>query len=494
MKKVILLLIDSLMPKDFENTINTGKAPALKFLLDNGIYNQNCITAFPTMTASVDASLLTGTYPDQHEIPGLIWYKADEKRLIDYINGTKTVLKLGINSTAGDVLINLNDKHLSKNVKTIFEELSDNGISSGAINFIIHRGREKYQLKLPLLLNLVTKFSYNNKTITCPDEFCLGVMQNHEYIGRKLHYSFNQTIFKRFGINDSFAIQKAKQMITSGNQPDFLAIYLPDHDHYLHKYINQPEKSLKRVDGLIKDLLNTFRSWDQAIEQNIFIIIGDHGQTKIGNCQKFNIDLDKHLKDFKLVRIGKKVTSESDVIIANNERMAYVYPINKKVSNEIREVLLKDSRIDFVAWKKDKAIVVKKYFGKNLTFRKDERYKDSYGMGWDVEGDFDVLDIKIEGNLIHYNNYPDAFSRLYGALFSQKEEMILITAKPGYEFYSESFPTHLGGGSHGSLHHTDSIVPLIVTGASIAPRSDLRLVDLKDYILQLFNIRSASTG
>jgi len=494
MKKVILLLIDSLMSDDFENTIISGKAPALKFLYDNGVYQQNCTTAFPTMTASVDATLLTGTYPDRHHIPGLIWYKADEHRLIDYINGTRTVLKLGINSTAEDVLVNLNEKHLSKKVKTIFEELSDNGISSGAINFIIHRGRTKHQLKLPLLLNLVTKFSYNNKTITGPDEFCLGVMRKPNYLGRKLPYSFNQTIFKRFGINDSFAIQSAKHMINSGNQPDFLAIYLPDHDHYLHKYIYQPVKSLIKVDKLIKELLNTFGTWEQAIKQNTFIVVGDHGQTKIGNCQKFNIDVDEYLKEFNLVRIGKKVQSDSEVIIANNERMVYIYPIKKHINAAIRAIFLKESRIDFVAWKEGKEIMVKKHNGKSLTFQKGGKFKDNYGKEWNVEGDLDVLDIKTEGNLIHYNNYPDALSRLYGALFSQKEEMILITAKPGYEFYSESFPTHLGGGSHGSLHYTDSIVPIIVAGATLMPNPDLRLVDIKDYILQLFNIRSASTG
>lgn len=494
MKKVILLLIDSLMPEHFENVITSGKAPALKFLFDNGVYHQKCVTAFPTMTASVDASLLTGTYPDQHQIPGLIWYKADEQRLIDYINGTRTVLKLGINTTAGDVLINLNEKHLSKNVTTIFEELSDKGFSSGAINFIIHRGRTEHQLKLPLLLNLVTKFSYNNRIISGPDHFNLGVMQKQNYSGRKLSYSFNQTILKRFGINDSYAIQAAKYIIASGKQPDFLAIYLPDHDHYLHKYINQPIKSLAKVDKLIIDLLNTYGTWEQALEQNTFIIVGDHGQTQIGSCKKYNINLDACLKDFNLVRVGKKVISNSDVIIANNERMAYIYPIKKEISAAIKTILLKDSRIDFVAWKEGKRVTVKKHNGISLTFRKGKNFKDDYGMQWEVEGDLDVLDLTIEEGLILYKSYPDALARLYGAIFSQAEDMILITAKPDYEFYSESFPIHLGGGSHGSLHYIDSIIPLIVAGASVIPNPNLRLVDIKDYILQLFNIKSVTTG
>jgi hypothetical protein len=64
MKKVILLLVDSLMPTALEAGIRHKTVPALQFLMDRGRYWNNCATVYPTMTASVDSSLLTGVYPD----------------------------------------------------------------------------------------------------------------------------------------------------------------------------------------------------------------------------------------------------------------------------------------------------------------------------------------------------------------------------------------------------------------------------------------------
>ena len=161
MKKIILILIDSLMSEHLEMAINSEKVPAIKYLIDNGIFNKECVTSFPTMTASIDASLLTGVYPDQHKIPGLIWYSNKDSRIVDYINGTKTVLRIGLNSSIKDALININEFHLSRHVKTIYEELNDKKKTAASINFLIHRGREKHEPDFPFFLKLVTKYALN---------------------------------------------------------------------------------------------------------------------------------------------------------------------------------------------------------------------------------------------------------------------------------------------------------------------------------------------
>ncbi len=495
MKKVMLILIDALMPETLENAIASGKAPALAFLHKNGVYHSECVTAFPTMTASVDATLMTGVYPEQHKIPGLIWYHADEKRLIDYVNGTKTVLSLGLHKTATDVLIHLNEKHMSKQTKTIFEELADHGITSGSINFIIHRGRKTHHINPPFMLNLVTKFSLHQQPISGPDVLSVGAMVKPRFPGRSIPWKWNQTIFQHFGINDDYAIEVTFKAIASGNQSDLMMIYLPNHDHFIHKNIHQPLISLERVDKKIATLLNAFGSWEDAIKQNIFIIIGDHGQTEIGKGEQHNIDLDGMFQGYKIARVGKKVTDQEEVIFANNERMVYIYPLQKEKQSKMTSILLEEDRIDFLAWKQgEEEVVVKNHLGLSLTFSKGTTYTDIYGIGWDIDGDFKLLDIRRENTTIMYHDYPDALSRLYGALFSQKAEVIAASAKPSYEFKSKTFPMHVGGGSHGSLHRIDSVVPLLVSGAEKLPQPNIRLVDLKDYLLHLFNITSTTTG
>lgn len=149
MKKVIFILVDSLMP----NILNEGLAarciPALQYLVDHGELRMDCVTVFPTMTASIDASLLTGAFPDEHKIPGLIWYDPEKKQMINYMNGAAPVSKLGIKNCSQNILVNLNQKHLNKQTKTIFEDLADRGKSSASINLIIHRGYEQHKILFP---------------------------------------------------------------------------------------------------------------------------------------------------------------------------------------------------------------------------------------------------------------------------------------------------------------------------------------------------------
>lgn len=482
------------MPQAFEFATVSGKTPALTFLREHGSYQPECVTAFPTMTASVDATLMTGVYPDQHKIPGLIWYDPKAKKLIDYVNGTKTVLKLGIQNIAENVLIHLNQHHLNRKVKTIFEELADKGKTSGSINFIIHRGRTKYRLKPPLLLNLVTKFSFYNQEISGPELLSIGSFFKPEFPGRRIRWGWNQTIFQHFGVNDYYAAQVTKMAIASGKQPDLMLIYLPDHDHYLHKHINQPLESLMKVDKKIGEILDLFGSWEEAIRQNTFIIIGDHGQTEIGKSQDFNIDLDQLLQHFSIAKVGKKVREQDDLILANNERMVYIYPFKENKQKEIIKALLTEERIDFIAWKEGKYAVVKNHRGLSMRFSKGGDFVDEYGEKWNIKGDFHLLDVKKDNKKLSFHEYPDALSRLYGAIFSQEIFAIVATAKPSYEFKSKTFPMHLGGGSHGSLHRIDSVVPLLVSGATVDPHPNTRLVDLKDYILQLLNVTSVTTG
>jgi len=488
MKKIILFLIDSIMPEALENAIKEGKTPGLQFLMEHGIYHPQCVTSFPTMTASVDATLMTGMYSDQHRIPGLVWYDPKEKRIVDYINGTRTVFTLGIGKSAKDVLYLLNQVHLSKNVKTIYEEVSDHGKTSGSVNFIIHRGRTDHTLKLPFLSNLMTKFSLNHKVIKGADYLSIGAMHKPRFPGRKISWNWNQSLFARYGINDNYTMEVVQFAIQSGHQPDFLMVYLPDHDHYLHKHIDQPIPSLEKVDKKIVQILNLFGTWEQALNQNTFIVTGDHGQTKIGDREEHNIDLDELFSKFRVAKLGKSIQPQDEIVIGNNERMVYVYPLSNKITKDLREILLKEKRIDFFARKDKNKIVVENIHGQRLILSKEGPYMDPYGMRWNVEGDLQVLDLTIVDQKIQFNQYPDAFSRLYGALFSQDIPMFVLNAKPTYEFITETFPTHLGGGSHGSLHKIDSFVPLLVAGAKKPPHSNIRIVDLKDYILDLLDI------
>lgn len=485
MKKVLLFLVDSMMPDVLEQCVAQKKAPAFQFMMEHGQYINDCATVFPTMTASIDCSLITGVYPDQHTVPGLVWYDPESKKIINYLNGAMPVAKIGITQCAQNVLYDLNEQHLSRGVKTIHEELEDRGFVSGSINVIAHRGHKQHPLRLPFVLQAATNAQIPQK-VSGPTIFSLGTMAKPN-IFRPIPWGFGHTSIGSYGINDAYAIDVLIEVVKSGKQPDFTLVYLPDNDHKLHRSPEQAVDHLADVDVQLARFLNTFPSWEAAIEDNVFLFISDHGQTTIGVEPTHNIDLEKLLSGFRLYQLGEKISQEDEIVICNNERMTYLYPLKDGMVSKIVDAVSEDSRIDVIAWKEEEWVHVRN--GGNdcqkLCFRKGGSQLDCYGTAWSVKGDLEVLALQVDSQgCICFDHYPDVLSRLYGSLFARDHSVVVVTAAPKYDFYSESAPTHLGGGSHGSLHKRDSLIPLIIVGAKQTMKRPARLVDVKEFIVQ----------
>ncbi|WP_156288256.1 alkaline phosphatase family protein [Oceanobacillus salinisoli] len=486
MKKVIFILVDSLLPEILKKGFATRSLPALQFLQEHGNYRMDCATVFPTMTASIDASLMTGSYPNEHKIPGLIWYDPDNWEMINYINGVNCVRKLGIKNCSQNVLVNLNEKHLSQHVKTIFEDLADRGHTSASINLIIHRGYKQHSISFPLKKYVGIQ---ENQSINGPEILFLGAMVYPEILKDKIH-SFSSGLRHSYGINDHFAISAATELIIQGNQPEFMMVYLPDNDHRIHKI--GPEKgelSLIKVDRQIERLMNSFGSWEKAIQENILIVTSDHGQTSIGKEKDYNVDLDYLLNQYTVLQLDEKVEEKHQIVVCNNERMAYIYPLKENIQEKLVNDLKSESRIDLIAWKSGENIIVTAG-GKTeskVVFSKNGPFQDPYGQSWSIEGDISIMDINLNKKSLAFNDYPDVLARLHGALFSQDNPLIVLTARPRYEFTSKYYPKHNKGGSHGSLHKFDSFIPLIVTGDEKNRPLPSRIVDLKAFILSLYD-------
>lgn len=133
----------------FEKAIQAGRAPALKFFLENGHYEPEVVNAYPTMSVSIDSTLLTGTYPNIHRVPGLVWYNQDEQRIVNYGSDKKEIATLGIKQTIEDGIFSLNHRHLSRKVTTVHDDLQVRGKQSASINGLIYRGPDRHELNIP---------------------------------------------------------------------------------------------------------------------------------------------------------------------------------------------------------------------------------------------------------------------------------------------------------------------------------------------------------
>lgn len=480
-KPVIMLVVDTLMDPPLQNALQNDNVPAFQFFIDKGHYFANVVSPFPTMSVNVDTTLLTGTYCDQHQLPGLVWFHDNEKRLINYGTHIRELWKLGLSQSLEDILFNLNNKHISDNVTTIHEILENQGRTSASINSLIFKGNIEHNYHLPKLLTWFLHID-KKRSAKASHLFSYGALST-------LHPSKRfQRFWQKFGFNNSFSVQELNHLISKDNVPPFTIVYLPDLDKGVHKHGRMYLKGIKKIDQQLQNILDTFDSWDEALEKYTWILIGDNGQAWMdSNRKNALVDLRKSFKNYKIMKLKKGVTSDDEIVLAVNERMAYIYSLNKKEIpiTTLSEELAKDKRIDVIAWKDSQCIKVKSGVKNGiLKFHSNGDYYDEYKQSWFVEGDMDILDLTLTDEEISYGEYPDALARLYSSLHSHQGDFLIASCKPGHEFIGEGSPTHVGGASHGGLHKQDSLIPMIVTGTNTRP-SYLRMVDLKEWILSL---------
>ncbi len=81
------------------------------------------------------------------------------------------------------------------------------------------------------------------------------------------------------------------------------------------------------------------------------------------------------------------------------------------------------------------------------------------------------------------DDVPDGRARAEHALRNPNAGEVLVSAAPGHEFVDLAGRHHLGGGSHGSLDHSDSEVPMLTVGLGEPPRS---ITGIKPLVVEHF--------
>ena len=101
-----------------------------------------------------------------------------------------------------------------------------------------------------------------------------------------------------------------------------------------------------------------------------------------------------------------------------------------------------------------------------LRFAPGGDLRDERGGRWSVDGPLEVLDGRVRDGLLRTPAYPDALARTWAALTCETSGDVLLSAAPGWEFPDWGDVDHVGGGSHGSLHRSDSLGALAFCGVA----------------------------
>jgi hypothetical protein len=115
-----------------------------------------------------------------------------------------------------------------------------------------------------------------------------------------------------------------------------------------------------------------------------------------------------------------------------------------------------------------------------LSFRPGGPVADLRGGSWTVDGDLEALEAVIEGGRLRSETYPDPLARVWSALCAPHAGDFLLSLQPGFEAVDWGGVTHVGGGSHGSLHAGDSLGPLLFVGCGPTAASEREQWTLSD--------------
>ena len=117
-----------------------------------------------------------------------------------------------------------------------------------------------------------------------------------------------------------------------------------------------------------------------------------------------------------------------------------------------------------------------------LRFAPGGDLRDQRGGSWSVEGDLGVLHARIEDGALLDARYPDGLARSWSALTCSSAGDVLLSAAPGWEFSDWGGQDHLDGGSHGSLHRSDSLGALMWSGLGPDSADARALWSLQDIV------------
>jgi hypothetical protein len=436
-KKLVLIVVDGMTPAAFERAVESGRAPALSLLAENGRYRR-AVSVFPSLTPVCLSSIATGAGPDVHRIPHLVWWHRDERRLVEYGSSFAALRAAGMAQSIADTIFNMNQHHLGDDAVTVYEALEDEGLVAAAVNITCYRGRNKHLPTLPW----VTKAAYG------PKRFFFYNLFESDATGAPLAVRNRAA-----GSIDAYASAVGRWLVTRDGF-DFLAYYLSDFDYASHAHgpLGAEDVALVRTDAAIQALVDAAGGPDAFLERYAVILHSDHGQSTVGEAARLEQTL---------------AGLEDDVVLAASNRAGQIYllPDARTDAEALARAFDGEPSVELTLRLEDGQAVARRE-GEELRFRPG-------GVGWETSGDSSILD------------QPDALHRSWSALANPNAGEVLVSAAPGWEFADLGGRHHAGGGSHGSLLEDDSIVPVLTIGVDADPG---RITDVMPAALEHFGV------
>ncbi|MCW2950291.1 MAG: type phosphodiesterase/nucleotide pyrophosphatase [Thermoleophilia bacterium] len=497
-RRLLLVVIDGLGAAPLRLALAEGHAPHIQTLIDAGARFDDAISPFPSLTPVCLATIITGVGPDRHRIPSLGWYDRGRDRFVEYGSSFAAASVEGTWRGVQDVVVDLNHLHLAEDPPTLFERVQDAGKRAASINYLVSRGRTRHTMKHNYGPARAVGKAVGVTSIYGPDHLYFGELYG------SLKPLLPQVGFKR---PKDWGGGHIARYLMRNTGVEFVVLYLGEHDHKSHQLgPDSTQQAISVADRALGRAMSSLGGTEAFLDQFAVVLCADHGQTHVHE----HAALEDVFDDVTLFR-GSRTSNarDCDLAVIGSNRVAMAYRTRQLHHNHARasepgyidgpndrwiaERALECPANDLSIYADGGEFVVLGGGpgGGELRARRDpdggqptvrSRATGDDSDRWQVSGDLELLDLEIDpddGGVLRFGDYPDALQRIASALGCVNTGDVLFSSKPGWEFHDIGGKAH-SGGSHGSLHRTDSTAPLISIGLEGATPDHLGTVRLTD--------------
>lgn len=482
--KLVLTVIDGLKPAMLERAVAQGDAPALKTIMERGAYVDDCVAAFPSVTPVCAASIATGAGPDAHRIPSMNWWSREEERYVEYGSSFPASRRAGVLRSLTDTVYNMNGKHLAPETPTVFERLDDAGLRTAGTTYLIYRGRHRHQLANETALARIA-----------------GAVFREAVMGpRELFYA-DLFASRRTGCRGQLGMPGQRDQhsgcvgahLVEHDLFDFLLFSLPDNDAFSHRHGPHAQvTSIAAADRQLARLMDAGGGVDAFLEQHAMVVLADHSHALVERrivladaFEEWDVALPKP-NGSRPPRSSRAADADADldelgpgtIALSPAQRSAMIYVLaeerRERLAARAARVAGAVPGVDLVMRRtapREGAIWSDRG---ELRFAPGGDLVDLRGRRWSVDGELATLGARVEEGRLLTPEYPDALGRVWSALTCPTAGDVLLSAAPGFEFVDWGGAGHVGGGSHGSLHKSDSLGALLWCGTGPENGRDAR--------------------
>ncbi len=472
--KLVLVVIDGAKPSMVERAVTTGRAPALAAILDRGVYVDDSVAAFPSVTPVCAASIATGVGPDAHHIPSMNWYSRAEGRYVEYGSSFAASRRFGIARQLIDTVYNMNGHHLSPKVRTVFELLDDADVRTAGTTYLMYRGRHRHEVARDNILSRAASALFRHPVLGPRELFYADVFASRRTPCRSQ--------LGMPGVRDQHSGCVAEVLVRE-DLFDFLLLSLPDNDTWSHKHGPHAQvDSLAQADRQMQRMMEAAGGVDAFLEDHAVIVAADHSHAGVERI----VGLPDAFSDFAILRPAADNAPDAEIAICPAQRSAMVYALVQDGRGALLPRIVRTARalpgVDLTMWRTSSGEAAIASASAELRFAPGLDVADRRGQRWSIEGDLDVLGGELRDGRLHAPAYPDALARVWSALTAPTAGDVLLSAAPGYEFADWGGVAHAGGGSHGSLHASDSLGVLAWCGTGPDSRTAREEWSLRDIV------------